>query len=103
MKVCFFSGRCSPSILSAATRNISLTTDDWIHAPTLHRVVKRDSSKHVAMISHGTRRHAKFFGSPGKGFDLNCAVQEAVIGVQVQVCESLVWHSSDEKTSCPFW
>ena len=97
MKVCFFSGRCSRSILSAATRDVSFTTDDWIHAPTFHCVVKRDGSKHVAMIGHSARLHAKFFGSLGKGFNLNCAVQQAVISVQMQVCESLIRHSSNEK------
>jgi hypothetical protein len=49
------------------------------------------------MISHGTRRHAKFFNSLGKRLNLNGAVQEAVVGVEMEVGKSLIRHISKEE------
>jgi hypothetical protein len=45
------------------------------------------------MIRHGAGGHAKFFRSPGKRLDLNCAVEKTVIGVKMKVCKSLVRHN----------
>ena len=96
MKIGFFARRSGGPISSAATGYVSLTANYWLHAVAFHRVVKRDGAKHIAMVGHGTRRHAQFFSSLGKRLDLNCAVEKAVIGVQVEMCKSVVRHSSNE-------
>ena len=94
MKVCFFAWRGSSALLPVATGYVRLAPNDWLNAATLHGVVKRDRAKHVAMIRHGTGRHAQFFGAFGQGFDLNSAVEEAVIGVQMKVSELLFLHKT---------
>ena len=46
----------------------------WLHAVALHRVVKRDGAKHIAMVCHGTGLHAEFLGTAGKRLNLDGAV-----------------------------
>jgi hypothetical protein len=53
------------------------------------------------MIRHGAGGHTEFFGTLGERFYLDCPVQEAVIGVQVQMCKSLVRHSCGKRTNSP--
>jgi hypothetical protein len=99
MEIRFLSWRCSRTIAPTATGDVCLTTDDWLYAPTLHRIVKRDGAKHIAVIRHGACCHAQFFGSFSERLDLNGAVQEAVVGVQMKVCESLFRHKCNERAA----
>ena len=87
VKVCFLTGRARGFFLATAARDVSLTTDDRLHAVILHRVIERDRAEHVAMISHGARRHTQFVNAVGKRFDLNCAVEKTVISMQMEVYE----------------
>jgi hypothetical protein len=79
--VCFFTGTGSSAILSAASGDVCLATDDGFNAVALHRVVERDGAKHIPVIGHGTGGHAEFFGFFGQRFYLYRAVEKAVIGV----------------------
>ena len=90
----FLSGRGSRSFLTIALSDVGFTTNDWLDAFAFHCVVEGDGAKHIAMIRHGTGRHAQFFGAFGQGFDLNSAVEEAVIGVQMKVSELLFLHKT---------
>jgi hypothetical protein len=100
VEVSLLSGCRGCSILPAALRNVSFAADYRIYAATLHRVVKRDRAKHVAVIRHGASRHAKFLGSLRKWLYLNRSVKEAVIGVKMEVNESLIRHIDYETASC---
>src|SRR6267142_6089723 len=81
VKVCLLSGSGSRPIPSTAAGDVGLTTDYRFYATALHRVVKRDGAKHIAVIGHGACRHAELFSTLGQRLDLNCTVQEAVVGV----------------------
>jgi hypothetical protein len=76
----------------ASFADVRLTTDDWLNAFAFHRVVEGDGAKHVAMISHGARRHAEFGNAFREGFYLNRTIEEAVIRVQMQMNEILIRH-----------
>ncbi len=58
----------------------------------LHRVVESDRAKHVAMIGHGTGCHTEFFDPFRERFNLYCAVEKAVVGVEMKVNEVLIRH-----------
>src|SRR6185503_455787 len=92
MKVCLFTGRARGLLFAAATRDVSLATDDWFNPTTLHRVVERDRTEHVAVIGHGTRRHFQFFNAFGERFDLDGAVEKAVVSMKMEVYELAVLH-----------
>ena len=99
MKVCFLSGRGCRSFLPATFRNVRFATNDWLYAAAFHRVVKGDRAKHVAMIRHGTGCHAKLLDTLGQWLYLNCAVEEAVIGVQMEMNKSLIRHIDIKRAS----
>jgi len=81
-------------VLPAATSNVSFASDDRINTAVLHRVVKRNGAKHVAVISHCTGLHSKFFNSGRKWLDLNRAIKKAVVSMKVEVYELTVLHYS---------
>ena len=82
MKVDLLSGSRAPrAIPSTAGRDISFAADDWLDAARFHRVVERNRAVHVAMVGHGARLHAQIFKAFRKRFDLNGAVEKAVVGV----------------------
>ncbi len=92
--ISFFSrGGGAGSIFAATDREISFASDNRLDPFRLHRVVERDGAVHVAVIGHGTRVHAQRSQAFGKGFDLNGAVEQAVVGVKVQVDEILLLHN----------
>ena len=92
MEVCLLTGRARGFVLATAARDVSLAANDRLHAAILHRVVKRDGAVDVAVIRHGTRRHAQLFHTFGKRFDLNSAVKKTVISMKMEVYELAVLH-----------
>ena len=90
--VCLFTGRARGLLFAAAAGDVSLATDDRFHTLILHRVVERDRAVHVAVIGHGTCGHLQFFNTFGEWFDLNGAVEKAVISMKVEVYELSVLH-----------
>ena len=82
MKVGFLSRSRAPSAIpSAAGRDIRFAANDGLDTPRFHRVVERNRAVHVAMVGHGACLHAQVFKAFGKRFDLNSAVEKAVVGV----------------------
>src|ERR1043165_4990059 len=92
MKVGLLTGRARGFFLATAARDVSLAADDRLHGAILHRVVKRDGAKDVAVVRHGTRRHAHLFHTLGERFDLNGAVKKTVISMKMEVYELSVLH-----------
>src|SRR6186713_713523 len=92
MMVCLLTGRARGLLFAAAARDVSLATDDRFNPPILHRVVERDCAVHVAMIGHGARRHLHFFNTFGERFDLDGAVEKAVVSMKMEVYELAVLH-----------
>src|SRR5690349_24910645 len=92
MKVRLLTGRAGGLLFAVAARDVSLTPDDRFNPTTLHRVVERDRAEHVAVIRHGTRRHLQFFNAFGERFDLNGAVEQAVVSMKMKVYELAVLH-----------
>src|SRR6185436_19374480 len=92
MMVCLLTGRARGLLFAAAARDVSLATDNRLDPPILHRVVERDRTVHVAVISHGTRGHLQFFNTFGERFDLDGAVEKAVISMKMEVYELAVLH-----------
>src|SRR5450432_1978114 len=88
----FFARRSRGSIMAAAACNVGLATDDRLDAAALHRAVKRNGAEHVAMISHGTGFHPQVFDAFGEWLDLDGAIQQAIVGVQMQVYKLAVRH-----------
>src|ERR1044071_1006754 len=92
MEVGLLAGRAGGLVLATAARDVSLASDNRLHATTLHRVVERDCAEDVAMVSHGTRGHFQFFNAFGERFDLDGAVKKTVISMKVEVYELSVLH-----------
>src|SRR5437763_2951612 len=83
------------AILAVAECKISLASDNRLDAARFHRIVKSDRAIHVAMIGHGAGIHAQRFQALRQRFDLNSAVEKAVVGVQVKVSETVFRHNYD--------
>src|SRR5262245_66137547 len=94
MEVSFFARRSGSTVGATATRDVSLASDNRINAMLLHGVVERDCSEHVAVISHGARSHAQFFDTGGERFYLDSAIEQAVIGMKMEVCKLTFCHES---------
>jgi hypothetical protein len=79
-------------ILSIAACDVGFAADDGLYTLVLHRVVKRDSAKHIAVVGHGAGGHSKFFKAFCQGLDLNGAVKQAVVSVEMQMYELFIRH-----------
>ena len=80
------------AIFATSGSEISFASDNRLDPFLLHRVIESDRAVHVAMISHGARVHTQFQSSLCQRVYLNRAVEEAVVGMQVEVNEIFVWH-----------
>ena len=67
--------------------DVEFAADDRLHASMLGRVDKVDRAKDVAVVGHGHGRHAQFLHALAELFDVTGAVEQGVVGVQVQVDE----------------
>src|SRR6266699_464351 len=92
MKARFFSRRACDSVSATATADVRFTPDDGLNPLGLHRRVERDGAKHVAVIGHRAGSHSQFGYSLGKRLNLYSAIQETVIGVQMQMYEVVIRH-----------
>lgn len=75
------------AILAVTDGEISLASDNRLDPFRLHRVVERDRAVHVAVVGHGARVHAQSSQAFGKRFNLDGAVEQAVVGVKMKVNE----------------
>jgi hypothetical protein len=50
-----------------------------------HIVVKGNRAEHITEISDGAGLHTGFSQMSNERFDLDCALQKAIIGMQMQV------------------
>ncbi len=96
VKVCFFTRSSTPgAILAAARGDVGLATNNRFNPMRVHRVVKRDRAIHIAVIGHGARFHPQFLGALGERIDLNGSVEEAVIGMKVEMYEVFGVHDGN--------
>ena len=71
-----------------ARRNIDFAPDDGFDAGFSARFLKIDHAVHDAVIGYGSAVHAKFLDALYIFFDLIGAVQQRILGVDVQMCKS---------------
>lgn len=80
-------GQESFALLPAAGREIGFTPDDGLHPLGGGLFMEVDGSEEVAVVRDGERGLLKFPDLPEKRIQLIRAVQQAVLGVEVQVNE----------------
>ena len=80
---------CSrPFLLEARARgDVDLAAEDRLHAGVARLLVELDGAEEVAVVGHRDRRHAERLGAREERLVLDRAVEERVLGVEVQVGE----------------
>ncbi len=78
-------GRCL--VEAAAGREVELAADDRLDAGRLPPGVELDRAEEVAVVGHGDRRHLQLDRPLEEGVELVRPVEEAVLGVEVEVDE----------------
>ena len=71
----------------AAQRHVGFAADDGFDACIVGFAVELDGPEHVAMVCHGHSRLAKRFDLLDERLDLIRAVQEAELGMEVEMNE----------------
>ena len=80
-------GQQAFALLPAAGREIGFTPDDGLHPLGRGLFIEVDGAEEVAVVGDGESGLLKFPDLPEKGIQLIRAVQQAVLGVEVQVNE----------------
>ena len=80
--------------------HVDLAAEDGRNTPVAAGVVERHRPEHVAVIGDGQRLHAEPRGLVHEGVDLAGPVEEAVLGVQVEVDELGVIPIRSWKAAC---
>ena len=75
------------SVKSRTGRHIDLASDDRLDACLFCRLIKIDHAVHDAVIGYGRAVHSKLFDALYIFFDLIGAVQQRILGVDVQMCK----------------
>ena len=65
--------------------DVKFAADDGFHVVLLCRINEVHRAKNIAMVGHGHGGHAHFFDTLAELFDITGAVEQGVVGVQVQV------------------
>ena len=71
--------------MSASQGHIGFTTDDGFHSSLFGFSIKLDGAEHVAVVGHCHSRLAERFDLLHQGVDLIRAVQEAELGVEMEM------------------
>jgi hypothetical protein len=75
------------AIVAAAARDVRLHPQDGVHAFLLAGFVELDGAEEAAVVGDGERRHAELGRAGHHGVDARGAVEQAVVGVDVEVDE----------------
>ncbi len=67
--------------------DVKFAADDGLHAMLVRRVDEMHRAENVAVIGHGDGGHAEFVHALAELFDVTGAIEQGIIGVQVQVDE----------------
>jgi len=95
-----------PGIFAAAGRifvgaptgsDIHLAANDGLYSVTIGLLIEVDGPEDIAVIRHGNGGHLIFLGPFQQILDADCTVQEAVLGVDMQVDERGVFHSQSNQ------
>ena len=68
---------------------VRLTTQDRLHSVRVGGLVELDCAKQVPVIGHRDRRHLEGFGAVKKRRVFDRAVEQGILGMEVQVYERL--------------
>ena len=85
--ICVAFGRCALNVVIVLLAHVEFTAHDGLDPYRLGRVHKVHRAKNVAMVGHRDRGHAQLFCAFDELFDVACAVEHRVIGMQVEVYE----------------
>jgi hypothetical protein len=92
MEICFLASCGCRTLPAIPTRVVDFASNNRFYALRFHRIVKRDSAEHVAVIGDGARAHAQFWKALRQWFDLGCSVKQTKISVKMQVYELFFTH-----------
>ena len=67
--------------------DVKFAADDGLDVILVRRVYEVHSAEDIPVVGHGHGGHAKFFNALTKFFDVAGAVQQGIIGMEVQVDE----------------
>ena len=67
--------------------DVEFAADDGLHAVLVRGIDKVHRAKNVAVIGHGDCGHAEFLHALAEFFDVTSAIEQGIVGVQVQVDE----------------
>jgi len=84
----------SPFFAGALREDIYLTTNDGFDTVFLYRLVKLNGTKEIAMIGHRYGRHLELFGTMCQAIDGDRPIQEAIIGMNVEMDKRSVLHGA---------
>ena len=81
-----------PFLEAGAGGDVDLAADDRLDAGGHRLLVELDGAEHVAVVGDRQGRHAAFLGALDQVADLDGAVEEAVLAVQMEMDEIGVFH-----------
>jgi hypothetical protein len=85
----------SPPFFSRALgEDIDLAPNNGFDTVFLDRLVELNGTKEIAMIRHRYGRHPELFGTMGQAIDGDRPIQEAIIGVNVEMDKRNVLHGA---------
>jgi len=80
-------GRRALDVVVIFLADIQFAADDRLYAMLVSRIHEVHRAKNVAVVGHRHRGHAQFLHALAEFFDVTGAVQQGIVGVQVQVDE----------------
>src|SRR5882724_6044636 len=80
------------ALLAAARRDVELAAHDRLHAGLLRREIEIDRAEEIAVVGQRDRREAQLLRLLDELFELGGAVEQTVLGVDVQVDEVAMLH-----------
>ena len=106
-------GRRADDVVIVFLADIEFAADDGLDAVLVGRVYEMHCTENISVVGHGDGGHAKFSDTLAKLIDIAGAIEQRVIGMQVQVNElgsgvqfHFRWRHSngkerDERALCP--
>ncbi len=67
--------------------DVEFAADDGFDVILVRRIYEMHRAENISVIGHGDGGHAEFFDALAKFFDVASAVEQRIIGVEVQVDE----------------
>ena len=67
--------------------DVQFAPDDRLHPMLVRRIDEMHGAEDVAVIGHGHRGHAEFLHALAELFDVTGAIEQGIVGMQMQVDE----------------